>query len=165
MVCRTRTLSFCSILLIVACLASCGRRSKENAVSQQGPISFNLSAITGSNQPQMFSEVKDASVLPKAVLDQFPGGMASPGQPFDTTDIHTGRPHRMLAAAAISRQYCIVSYWHGGIAFTFQTAIFELSDGKARLIWYSPQQGGFNFLDLKKMVESGRMRNDQAHFL
>ena len=66
----------------------------------------------------------------------------------------------MLSAAAVSKQYCIVSYWHGGIRLTFQTSIFELSDNGARLIWFSRSQGGFNFLDLKEMVESGRMHND-----
>jgi hypothetical protein len=42
----------------------------------------------------------------------------------------------------------------------FETSIFELSAGKARLFWVSSRQGGLNFRDLKKMVESGRMRND-----
>ena len=42
----------------------------------------------------------------------------------------------------------------------FETAIFELSDKKAKRIWVSRAQGGFSFRDLKEMVESGRMHND-----
>jgi hypothetical protein len=63
-------------------------------------------------------------------------------------------------AAALSRQYCIVSYWQGGLVVRFETAVFELSDSQALRIWLSKGQGGLNFRDLKQMVESGRMRND-----
>ena len=109
----------------------------------------------------MFSEVKQASLLPKAVLDQFEGGIADRGQPFNATDvIHRNLPNSMFVAAAVSKQYCIVSYWHGGISLMFRTSIFELSDDRARLIWLSYSQGGSNFRDLKEMVESGRMHND-----
>jgi hypothetical protein len=93
------------------------------------------------------------------VLDQF-GGMADPGQPFNSTDIGNELPMQQLVVAAVSDQYCIVSYWHGGITVSFQTEIFELSGGSATLIWLSVGQGGLNFRDLKEMVESGRMHND-----
>jgi len=127
---------------------------------ETGVATFNLSAVTKSNQTQTFREVTRASLLPKAVLDQF-GGMADPGQPFNTTDVvDPGLPMQELVVAAVSEQYCIVSYWQGGITFSFETKIFELSGESARLIWISHSQGGLNFRDLKEMVESGRMHND-----
>ena len=85
-----------------------------------------------------------------------------PGQPFNTTDIDNLNelPNQQLVVAAVSDQYCIVSYWQGGITLSFETKIFELSGGNAKLIWVSYSQGGLNFQDLKEMVESGRMHND-----
>ncbi len=149
------------LLIVFAGLVACRSRPATETLAHAGPVSFNLSAITGATQPQLFSEVKQASMLPQAVLHQFPGGIADRGEPFNTTDVNLqGLPNRMLSAAAVSKQYCIVSYWHGGFALTFQTSIFELSDNGARLIWFSPSQGGLNFRDLKEMVESGRMHND-----
>ena len=121
---------------------------------------INLSAVTRSNQTQTFREVTRASLLPKAVLDQF-GGMADPGRPFNTTDVVDPRlPRQELMVAAVSEQYCIVSYWQGGITLSFETKIFDLSQGRATLVWASYSQGGLYFRDLKEMVESGRMHND-----
>jgi hypothetical protein len=126
---------------------------------ERGTANINLSAVTTSNQTQTFKEVTRASLLPKAVLDQF-GGMADPGQPFNTTDIGNELPMQQMVVAAVSDQYCIVSYWHGGYIFGVETKIFELSGRRATLIWISDFQGGLNFRDLKEMVESGRMHND-----
>jgi hypothetical protein len=127
---------------------------------ERGTADINLSAVTHSNQTQTFREINRASLLPKAVLDQF-GGMADPGQPFNATDVVDPRlSRRQLVVAAVSKQYCIVSYWQGGIGLSFKTTIFELSSGRARIVWVSDSQGGLNFQDLKKMVESGRMHND-----
>ena len=146
------------LILLFACTAC--RSHKPAPVSGEETASFNLSAITGSNQTQIFRAVTHASSLPKPVLEHF-GKMADRGQPFNTIDVGDGNlPSTQLVAAAVSAQYCIVSYWQGGIVMRFETSIFELSGGKARLFWVSSRQGGLNFRDLKKMVESGRMRND-----
>lgn len=69
-----------------------------------GVATINLSAVTKSNQTQTFREVTRASLLPKAVLDQF-GGMADPGQPFNSTDIGNELPMQQLVVAAVSDQY------------------------------------------------------------
>ena len=147
------TLSFC---------ASVGCKNAKLATKHSidtGVATINLSAVTKSNQTQTFSEVTRASLLPKAVLDQF-GRMADRGQPFNSTDIGNELPMQQLVVAAVSEQYCIVSYWQGGYTLSFETKIFELSAGSATLIWVSDSQGGLNFRDLKEMVESGRMHND-----
>lgn len=150
--------AFSFLILLLACTAC--RSHKPAPIPGEETATINLSAITGSNQTQIFRAVTHASSLPKAVFEHF-GKMADPGQPFNTIDVIDGNlPSAQLVAAAVSEQYCIVSYWHGGLIVRFETAIFELSEGKARLFWISTAQGGLNFRDLKKMVESGRMHND-----
>jgi hypothetical protein len=152
------------LLIALSFSASVGCKNAKPATKNSieiGVATINLSAVTKSNQTQTFSEVERASLLPKAVLNQF-GGMADPGQPFNTTDIDNLNelPNQQLVVAVVSDQYCIVSYWQGGITLSFETKIFELSGGSAKLIWVSYSQGGLNFRDLKEMVESGRMHND-----
>jgi hypothetical protein len=150
------------VLLGFSVFVGCGNttsRTPETGAKENASI--NLSAITGSNQTQMFTAVTEARQLPKAVLDRL-SPIASPGQEFNSTDIggDSVGPSRQLVAAALSRQYCIVSYWQGGFVLPFKTAVYELSESQARLIWRSEGQGGLNFLDLKRMVESGRMRDE-----
>lgn len=152
------------LLLVLLGFSICvGCRNSTNSIpeaTEKENATINLSAITGFNETQMFTAVTDASLLPKTVLAQL-GRIASRGQAFNTTDIvDPALPSRQLVAAALSAQYCIVSYWEGGVTVRFGTAVFTLSDDGAALIWFSEGQGGLNFRDLKQMVESGRMRND-----
>jgi hypothetical protein len=153
------------ISLIISVFLGCksAEPTSKNPI-ERGTANINLSAVTKSNQIQTFNEVKRASLLPKLIVDQF-GGMADPKQPFNTTDVVDSRlPMRQLIVAAVSKQYCIVSYWQGGITLSLKTTIFDLSGESARVIWVSDDQGGLNFQDLKEMVESGRMHNDLGHY-
>ncbi len=112
--------------------------------------------MTNASQTEMCHEVKQASRLPSAVLDKL-GGIADPGQPFNTTDVVDPKlPMRQLLVAAVSENYCIVSYWQGSITLSMETRIFELSAGRVKRIWVSAG-GGLNFRDLKETVELGRM--------
>ena len=159
-----RTISLFLVLLgMPVCVGCHNTTSRAPETTAPESATINLSAITGSNQTQMFTAVTEARQLPKAVLDRL-GPIASPGQEFNNTDIgdDSVMPSRQLVAAALSRQYCIVSYWQGGIVIWFETAVYELSESQARLIWLSESQGGLNFRDLKQMVESGRMHNHLA---
>lgn len=93
---------------------------------------------------------------PVAVLDKL-GGIADPGQPFNATDVvDTKLPMRQLVVAAVSENYCIVTFWQGGIALGLETSVFELSAGRVKRAWVSVG-GGLNFQDLKATVESGRL--------
>jgi hypothetical protein len=119
-----------------------------------------LTAVTSFNEAPVFREVNRANQLPKAVLVEL-GGIADPKQQFNKTDfVDPKLPMRQLIVAAVSERYCIVTYWQGGRALYLRTDMFDLSDGKAKLIWVSQGQGGFPFHDLKEMVDSGRMHND-----
>jgi hypothetical protein len=146
------------LLLIIAgiCLACNYRNAPPKNPTEEGIATINLSAVTNSSQTEVFHEVKQASRLPSAVLDKL-GGIADPGQPFNTTDVVDPKlPMRQLLVAAVSENYRIVSYWQGGITLSMETRIFELSAGRVKRIWVSAG-GGLNFRDLKETVELGRM--------
>jgi hypothetical protein len=123
----------------------------------EGTAIINLSAVTNSSQTEVFHEVRHASWLPSAVLDEV-GGIADPGQPFNICDVVVDPrlPRRQLVVAAVSEKYCIVSDWKGGITVRLETMIFELSEGRVKRKWVSIG-GVFNFRDLKNTVESGRI--------
>lgn len=146
-----------ALLLVGICLACNYRNAPPKNLTEEGTATINLSAVTNSSQTQVFNEVKQASRLPSAVLDKL-GGIADPGQPFNTTcAVDSKLPMRQLFVAAVSENYCIVSYWQGGIILSMETRIFELSPGRVKRIWVSAG-GGLNFRDLKETVELGRMR-------
>jgi hypothetical protein len=148
------------LLLVLPCPACKARKGVPKVIHAEDKATINLKSITGINESQVFEEVRRVNLLPKEALDQI-GGMADPGQPFNKTDfVNSNLPMRQLIVAGVSKKYCILSYWQGGIALYFRTDIFELSDRKAKRIWVSQGQGGFTFHDLKEMVESGRMHND-----
>jgi hypothetical protein len=60
------------IALIFSASAGCknAKLATKNSI-ETGVATINLSAVTKSNQTQTFREVTRASLLPKAVLDQF----------------------------------------------------------------------------------------------
>jgi hypothetical protein len=154
---------FAALSLVIAevmCLACNRQDAAPKLALHEDTATINLSAVTNSEQIQVFYEVKHANQLPNAVLDAL-SGITDHGQPFNATDvIDPSLSRKSLVAAAVSEKYCIVSYWAGGISLGFETAIFELSEKKAKRIWVSRGQGGLSFRDLKEMVESGRMHND-----
>jgi hypothetical protein len=157
---RSIALLSVTLLGIATCLA-CNNARLVLKVPHDPSAAIDLRAITGSRETQVFREVARPGSLPKAVLDHFvrQGGIAGPGEDFNPMDFPDSRPSQMLVTAAVSQQYCIVSYWQGGMTLRFTTTIFELTDHKAKVIWISNMQGGLNLRDLKEMVESGRMRN------
>jgi hypothetical protein len=142
----------------MAVLLSCERRPIVESPSQNAAVWFDMRFITGSGQRELFRPATVKS-LPQSVIDHFSPGLADRGEDFNTTDVVDGRPRSRVLAAAVSDRHCIVTYWHGGLALTMETAIYELKNADAKLIWRSDSQGGLNFRDLKAMVESGRLRN------
>jgi hypothetical protein len=147
-------------LMTAGIILACNSRNREASRPADKTANIRLDAVTKSSKTLVFYEVKRVKLLPRAVLDKM-GNIAEPTERFNTTDVgESNVPRRQLIVAAISQQYAIVSYWQGGFTLGLQTSIFELSNGKATLIWVSEGQGGFNFRDLKEMVESGRMHND-----
>ena len=142
--------------LISLCVACNSRHVTQKNPTEESVATVNLRTVTNSDQFEVFHEVKQASRLPGVVLEKI-GGIADPGQPYNATDVVDPKlPVRRLIVGALSENYCIVSYWHGGIALGLETSVYELSDGKVKRIWWS-RGGGLNFRDLKNTVESDNL--------
>jgi hypothetical protein len=142
------------LAIVEICLACKARKAQQEHSIEENTATINLSAVTNSSENEVFNQVKQASRLPSAVLDEL-GEIADPGQPFNTTDVvDPSLPMRQLIVAAVSEKHCIVSYWEGGIVFKFETTVFELSEGRVKREWVSIG-GGFNFRDLKDTIEVG----------
>ncbi len=81
-------------------------------------------------------------VLDPAVTSELhrriPEFMADAGEPFEPTDIRTGRlPSRRFLVAGVSTlssQYWIVCYEHGGRGFHYHIAFFQVVAGKASVL-------------------------------
>jgi hypothetical protein len=131
-----------SLILISLGLSACNRGGPPDPHhARKTEVTINLRPL-GINGSETFEEVR-AKALPQAVLDQMEG-IADAGEPFNgTDDVDSGKPMTSLIVAAVSQHYCALSYWQGGIALTFNTKVFDLSDGHAGLIWHSQGQGGF----------------------
>jgi hypothetical protein len=149
--------AFAALLLIIMgiCLACNYHNAPPKKPIEEPPATINLSAVIHSRQDGVLHEVKLASQLPSAVLDEL-GGVADKGQPFNCTcTVDRKLPMAELVAAAVSEKYCIVSYWSGTFVCGSKTRLFELSKGRVKRVWAG--WGCLNFLDLKETVESGHM--------
>src|SRR5580765_596324 len=134
---RLLILRFAATLILLSLSLSACKRAVPADLHQarKTEVTINLRPL-GINRSEKFKEVR-ANALPKAVLDQM-DGVADAGEPFNATDvIDPGIPRNSLIVAAVSEHYCALTYWQGGIALTFNTMVFELSDGSARPIWHS----------------------------
>jgi len=91
-----------------------------------------------------FTVVNKVLDIPGPVLGRLLGGksmdaMADPGQPFQETDVVMGRPlpFRRLIFAARSKNYCLVYFEHGGIAYGTAVALYRLSDPNVVPVWHA----------------------------
>src|SRR5215472_2023234 len=149
----SRILRLAATLILFSLVLSACNRDVPTDIHKFGEteVTISLRAL-GIDRSETFKEVR-TNALPKAVLAALRGfrppelagelhvsgtteGIADAGQPFNATDIVDPRlPMRSLVVAGLSQHYCALSYWQGGMAMTFKTSIFELSDGAARLVW------------------------------
>jgi hypothetical protein len=141
------------------CLVSC----KNDRVASRGgdaSVSISLSRVTHVDEAQEFREVRRVNLLPRGVSDYFHGGMADPGEDFNTTDIGgPNLPRSQLLVAAVSRQYCVVSYVTGGLTIRFRMTVLETSDGVVKVIFDGPG-GDRTISGLKEMLETGNLKNE-----
>jgi hypothetical protein len=123
------TLAALLLVIVEICLACNAHKAQQKHSIEEHTETINLGGVTNSSQTEMFSEVKQVSQLPSAVIDEL-GGIADPGQPFNSTDrVDPRLPMLSLIVAAVSEKHCIVSYLRGGIALGMETTVFELSEG------------------------------------
>jgi len=145
----------CSLALSsIVCLISCHGSGKPKSQNEGMPLSINLKNATHVDEAEMFTPVTRFSKFPKPVLAYFPDGMADPDQPYSLGCIRAkGSPPSQLLAAAVSKQYFIVSHISGGIVVRFGMEIYRFSGDKAEVIWRG-SGGDTRISGLKETIES-----------
>ena len=93
--------------------------------------------------------------------------IAEPGAAFQATDevVTPKRPIRRLVAAGCSGDHCLVYYERGGIAHTWQVALFHWTPAATRFEWGGGAQRGLGTIeDVKKAVLSGAVKGPNKNW-
>jgi hypothetical protein len=88
--------------------------------------------------------------------------IAEPGAEFQVTDVVGNRklPIRRLVAAGCSSDHCLVYYERGGIAHTWQVALFHWTPEATRFEWGGTAPGGLATIDdVRNAVLSGAIKS------
>ena len=84
--------------------------------------------------------------------------IAEPGAEFQATDVivNPQLPIRRLVAAGCTIEYCLVYYERGGIAHTWQVALFHWTPAATRFEWGGAAPGGLLTIDdVRNAILSG----------
>jgi hypothetical protein len=87
--------------------------------------------------------------------------IAEPGAEFQVTDVivNPQLPIRRLVAAGCTIEYCLVYYERGGIAHTWQVALFHWTPAATRFEWGGAAPGGLATIDdVRNAVLSGAIK-------
>ena len=87
--------------------------------------------------------------------------IADPGAEFQATDVivNPKLPIRRLVAAGCSTDHCLVYYERGGIAHTWQVALFHWTPESTRFEWGGAAPGGLRSIDdVRKAMLSGAIK-------
>ena len=87
--------------------------------------------------------------------------IAEPGAEFQVTDVlgNSKLPIRRLVAAGCSADHCLVYYERGGIAHTWQVALFHWTPAATRFEFGGAAPGGLATIDdVRKAVLSGAIK-------
>lgn len=106
--------------------------------------------------------VRDAlqALFGRDVLD-----MAEPGAPYRATDVvlDPKLPTRRLVHAGCSTDHCVVYYERGGIAHTWQVAIFHWTPAATRLEWGGSAPGGLrNNAEVRDAILTGAIKSSSS---
>ena len=88
--------------------------------------------------------------------------IAEPGAEFQATDVivNPKLPTRRLVAAGCSTDHCLVYYERGGIAHTWQVALFHWTPAATRFEWGGAAPGGLATIDgVRKAVLAGEIKS------
>jgi hypothetical protein len=88
--------------------------------------------------------------------------IAEPGAQFQVTDVVGTKmlPIRRMVAAGCTANYCLVYYERGGIAHTWQVAMFHWTPAATRFEWGGAAPGGLKTIDeVRKAVLSGAIKS------
>ena len=87
--------------------------------------------------------------------------IAEPGAEFQVTDVISkpNLPIRRLVAAGCSSDHCLVYYERGGIAHTWQAALFHWTPAATRFEWGGIAPGGLRTIDdVRTAILSGAIK-------
>jgi hypothetical protein len=91
--------------------------------------------------------------------------IAEPGAEFQVTDaiLNPKLPIRRLVAAGCSTDHCLVYYERGGIAHTWQVALFHWTPAATRFEWGGTAPGGLATIDdVRNAVLSGAIKSPNS---
>jgi hypothetical protein len=138
------------------------------AGNQAAPSGALSAALQAHVRDERFGIVTSVRGLPLGVRDALQTlfgsrelDIAEPGAEFQVTDVivNPRLPFRRLVAAGCSTYYCLVYYERGGIAHTWQVALFHWTPAATQLEWGGSAPGGLKtFDDVRKAVLSGAIK-------
>jgi hypothetical protein len=139
------------------------------AIGSQAASDSLTDALRAHVKDDRFQVVTSVRGLPLGVRDRMQGlfgtpslEIAEPGEAFQATDvIGTSKlPFRRMIAAGCSTDHCLVYYERGGIAHTWQVALFHWTPAATRFEWGGIAPGGLATIDdIRKAVLSGAIKS------
>jgi hypothetical protein len=144
------------------------------AGSQPAPAGPLSGALRDHVNVERFGIVTSLRGLPLGVRDALQAlfgssklDIAEPGAEFQVTDVivKPNLPSRRLVAAGCSDDHCIVYYERGGIAHTWQVALFRWTPAETRFEWGGAAAGGLVTIDdVKKAILSGAVKGPSTRW-
>lgn len=153
------TLLFCAIGLSLWSVAAAGSQTTSTTA-----LSETQRAHVKGDRFQVVTAVRGLPLGVRDGLQKLFGtptlDIAEPGAEYQTTDvIGSELPIRRLVAAGCSQDHCLVYYERGGIAHTWQVALFHWTPAATRFEWGAIAPGGFTTIDdVRKAVLSGTIK-------
>jgi len=137
--------------------------------SQTAPTAALSDALRAHVKAERFQIVTSVRGLPLGVRDGLQTlfgsqtlDIAEPEGAFQATDVRSNPtlPIRRLVAAGCSTDHCLVYYERGGIAHTWQVALFHWTPAATRFEWGGVAPGGLKTIDdVLKSVLSGAIKS------
>ncbi len=142
-------------------------------IASQGPpagvLSETLRARVKNERFEVVTSIRGLPLGVREALQTLFGSqsldIAEPAAEFQATDDVGARklPIRRLVAAGCSTDYCLVYYERGGIAHTWQVALFHWTPAATRFEWGGTTPGGLATIDdVRKAVLSGAVRSPNS---
>ena len=94
--------------------------------------------------------------------------MAEPGAKWQDSDVvvEGGLPWRRLEAVAVSQDYLVIVYEHGGIGHSYHVSVFRVTSDGARLVWHAIRPSKVNSPNsLIEAIRSGVIDDDPKYLL
>ena len=159
-----RTRLFCAIGVSLWSAAVTGRQAAPSAA-----LSEALRAHVKAEQFQIVTSVRGLPLGVRDGLQTLFGSqtldIAEPEAEFQVTDVRSNPalPIRRLVAAGCSTDHCLVYYERGGIAHTWQVALFRWTPDETRLEFGGVSPGGLATIeDVRDAVVSGGIKSSTS---